>query len=85
MNAISMVEKTQATIPEGAEIIQKSVNICVEQIENGYLLAKNYDIEYQLGKEKNYCYYSKKWFFKENPVKLAATPEKKETYLSDEL
>lgn len=54
--------------PAGAKIISESVRTETEEIENGWILTKNYDVSYMLGKEKNWTYYTKKWFSKTNPI-----------------
>lgn len=61
--------KENKKLPKGAKILSKDTRISVEEIENGYIICKNTDVKYQLGKENNYEYITKKWFSKENPLK----------------
>lgn len=69
-------EKNQ--LPEGAEIIKKDVSLTVEEIENGYLIVKSYDIRYKLKDTIHYEYVTKKWYTKNNPmtIDLKAVKEK---------
>jgi len=62
--------KEKAKLPDGASIISKNTNISVEEIENGYLVCKNYDIKYKDGDRTDYVYFCKKWFSKENPIEI---------------
>lgn len=62
--------KESSSIPEGAKILKKDVRIEVQEIENGFILSKNYDIKYQVDGETNWDYYCKKWFHKENPIDI---------------
>ena len=79
----SFESKSKFSLPEGAEIIKKSYNISVEEIENGFVIRKSYDIEYQTDERKDYAYYTKKWFSKKNPMQIADV--EKETPLEDKL
>ena len=72
----SFESKSEFNLPEGATIIKKSYNIRVEEIENGYIVCKSYDIEYQLDERKDYSYYNKKWYSKDNPLKIIEPKEK---------
>ena len=67
---VSFEGKDKAKLPEGAEVIKKNVNITVKEIENGYIVRKNYDIKYVLGDETDYLYYSKEVYAEENPIKI---------------
>mgnify|MGYP000064824263 CR=1 FL=1 len=62
--------KDKAKVPEGANIVKKTVNITVKQIENGYIVRKNYDVKYNLGDNTEYLYYTKEVYTKENPIKI---------------
>lgn len=62
-------------IPAGAEIVKNDVRVDIEEIENGFLIVKNFDVEYILkgkdgGGNKQYAYYSKKWFSETNPLSI---------------
>jgi len=66
-------------IPEGANILRKNVSTSVEEIENGFITTKNWDIKYEIKKEgeddtrTDYAYFSKKWYTKEDPLVLKVT------------
>lgn len=66
------------TLPEGATIVKKSVDISVREIENGFLIRKSYDIQWspQGSSETKYDYFCKEWYQKENPVKINLPKEK---------
>lgn len=67
----SFSSKETFTLPPGANIIKKTYSIRVEEIENGFIVCKNYDIKYQnLDGNTEYAYVCKKWFAKENPMKI---------------
>lgn len=70
--------KNKFTLPEGATIIKKSVNITVREIENGFVICKNYDIQWspEGSDDTKYDYICKEWFQKENPVKIDMPKEK---------
>jgi hypothetical protein len=69
-NEISMTSKKEFTLPKGAKIISKECRISVEEIENGFLLRKSYDIRYSLEGDTNYEYFTKVWFSEENPIEI---------------
>lgn len=77
--------KEKFKLPEGAEIIRKEFRIRVEEIENGFLVYKNYDITYQAmgSSHQDYAHYSKKYYSKDNPMKLDLSYE--DTPLEDKL
>jgi len=75
--------KSDFKLPEGAKIIKKDYSIRVEEIENGFIVSKNYDIKYVLGDESNYEYFTKKWYAKENPLSIDTGEE--ELSLADKL
>ena len=65
---VSFQGKDKAKLPEGAEVIKKSVRITVKEIENGYVCTKSYDIQYSLDDNTDYLYYTKEVYFEENPI-----------------
>jgi hypothetical protein len=67
---VSFEGKDKTKVPEGAEVIKKSVNISVKEIENGFIIKKNYDIKYVLGDNTDYLYFSKEVYAEENPIKI---------------
>ena len=75
--------KQKFKLPEGAEVTKKVVRMTVEEIENGFVIRKSFDITYTnaMGESK-YDYVTKKWFSKKNPIKIE-TP--KEIPLEDKL
>lgn len=84
-HTISMTTEKEVTKepPAGATIIRKSVRTETEKIENGWLVTKNFDIKYSVGKDgHDYAYYSKKWFSETDPVKI--TVETTDKALADE-
>lgn len=75
---LTVRSKETGKIPKGAKIISKNIQTVVEEIENGYLIIKSYDIEYSLGDKNDYRHFSKKLYSKENPVEI-----KNEAMLAD--
>lgn len=72
----SFESKKTFKLPKGATVTSNSNRISVEEIENGYLLRKSYDITYTLNGEKNYEYFNKIWYSKENPIQINMPKEK---------
>lgn len=74
IKSASLEPKKTFKLPAGAVIIKKEVRINVEEIENGFLLRKNYDIKWQMGEDGDedrrteYEYFTKTWFSKDNPI-----------------
>ena len=62
--------KEKMNLPAKAKILSKKVTLDVEEIENGFLVCKCSDIRYQVGDNTEYCYHTKKWFAKENPLEI---------------
>lgn len=79
---ISYNGKETNRLPKGAKIMKKDYNIRVEEIENGFIICKSYNVEYTLGDNKEYSYFEKKWFSEENPLDVSLDEEDK--YLADE-
>jgi hypothetical protein len=61
--------------PAGAKIISKTVRTETEEIENGWLISKNFDISYEYKGEKEWAYYSKKWYSKTDPLTIKLNDE----------
>ena len=63
--------KEQNGIPPGVEILKKESKLEIEEIENGFLLTKNAEIQYV---DKNgdiqWIYPCKKYFSKTNPLSI---------------
>lgn len=65
-------------IPAGSVITKKDINIRVEEIENGFIVSKEFEIRYRAPKS-NYddsCYYTKKWYSETNPLELKTQDNK---------
>lgn len=70
ISSASFEKKAEVNLPEDAEILKKDVSVRVEEIENGFIVSKAYDIKYRLGDETNYEYYTKRWYTEENPIDI---------------
>lgn len=68
---LSIESKATFSLPEGATILKKDVDMTVEEIENGYIIIKRFEIKYQIaGGDTDWQYFTKKWFTKDNPVEI---------------
>ena len=67
---VSFEGKDKTKIPKGAVEIKRDVRVTVEEIENGFIVKKTFDIKYQLGKSTDYLYYTKKVFSETNPIQI---------------
>lgn len=69
-------KREQPRMPKGSKVLSRNTRIEVEEIENGFLISKCYDIkyEYPTGEDKeirtDYLYYTKKWFSKTDPLEI---------------
>lgn len=70
INLIKEKPDNKPKVPYGATIISNKVLYTVVKIENGYLLTKNYDIEYQIEDRIKYLNYNKQWYSKTNPIAI---------------
>lgn len=70
---ITSEKKESREPPKGAKILSQTVTTSTEQIENGWLICKNYDIKYQINGDTNWSYYSKKWYSKTDPLEVKLT------------
>ena len=63
-------EKTK--IPKNATIISTDVDITVEEIENGFLISKEFRTKYQMPNNSyvDWDYQTKKFYSKTNPIKI---------------
>ena len=63
--------KTKFTLPENAEVLKKETRIRVEEIENGYLLRKSYEIKWKdESGETRWDNFDKAWLgFFHNPLR----------------
>lgn len=67
-------EKDKTTIPIDAKILKKSTRISVEEIENGFILEKSIEVEYEVDGGNNWKEISKKYFSKTNPLDIDINP-----------
>lgn len=68
---VSTEIKTDKRPPKGAKILNKTIRTEVEEIDNGWLTSKNFDVTWEDDKgERQYSYYSDKHFSAQDPVKL---------------
>jgi len=70
-----VVKDNKTGLPAGAKILKKTVTTSVEEIENGFIITKSYDISYEKPEgdgetETGYTYYNKKWYTKEDPLTI---------------
>lgn len=61
-------EKDKTSIPIDAKILRKSTRISVEEIENGFILSKTIDVEYEVEGRQDWKHLTKKYFSKTNPL-----------------
>lgn len=77
LKSARLESKKEFKLPEGATIIKKDVTLSVEEIENGYILRKSYDIKWNNEEgNSNYEYFSKCWYSKENPITVNMPKDK---------
>lgn len=64
--------KTDFTLPKGAQIISKDIAVEVEEIENGFLIIKRCEYKYQMPKSSysDYKSHTEKWYSEDNPLKI---------------
>ena len=63
-------QKEVDNILKDAKILSKDVSVTVEEIENGFLVSKSTEVRYECEKRTDYSYNTKKYFSKDNPLKL---------------
>ena len=79
---ISFEGKKDFKLPKGATVLSKETSMRVEEIENGFLVRKNFEVSWQDSKgEKHWDHINKTWFSTENPI----TINDKELSLADKL
>lgn len=85
LKSASLEKKKDFTLPKGGVIISKEVRLSVEEIENGFLLRKSYDIKWTNAEsdDSNYEYFTRTWFSKDNPIQITMPDETKS--LADKL
>lgn len=85
LRSISKEEDKRNSLPAGATILKKDVNISVEEVENGFIISKSFDIRFQPkgSDHSDYLYYTKKWYSEDNPLSIE-TEDKSLADLFDE-
>ena len=63
-------ESVKDKIPEGAKILEKEVRVEIEEIENGFLICKRYEIKFKVKDNIDWCYCTKKYYSKEDPLTI---------------
>lgn len=68
-------EKQNKPIPKGAMILSKETRIDTEQIENGFIVSKTWDIRWKMKEEDSseYTYITKKFYSKDDPLTVSTT------------
>jgi hypothetical protein len=66
-------EDGKSKIPEGAEILNTTTSVDVEEIENGFIICKRVETKYMApGKEySDWNTETKKYYSKENPLSIS--------------
>jgi hypothetical protein len=85
LKSVSLEKKADFNLPKGATIVSKNVTLSAEEIENGFLLKKSYDIKWikEGSDDTSYEYFSRTWFSKENPIQITLPNDTKS--LADKL
>lgn len=78
LSSANFQSKKEFKLPEGATIVSSDYSMNVKEIENGFILRKEYSIKYLLkdGDDTQYDYITKEWFTKDNPIKIDVPKEK---------
>lgn len=71
-------KEQMSKMPEGAKVINERKSIDVSEIENGYLVCENKEIEYETKNnegesERGWCYECRKYYSKEKPFDIKLT------------
>jgi hypothetical protein len=67
--SLTITAKEKPIMPDMHKILSKSVNTTIEEIENGYLIVKRYEMRYQSKDgESNWFEYCTKTYSEENPI-----------------
>jgi hypothetical protein len=71
----SMEQKKDKEVPAGADIVSSNITTETEEIENGWLITKRYDVTYRAkgSEHTDYAYFNKKWFSKTDPLTINIT------------
>lgn len=79
---IQVKGKTSFKLPKGGKILKKQADLRIEEIENGFLLRKEFEIKW-MDKEgqQHWEHFSRTWFSEKNPVQI----NEKELSLADKI
>lgn len=71
INSATFIAKENNTIPKGSKIIKKTINVTVEEIQNGFLVVQNKELTLSLKNgNTDYVYLTSKVYSKNNPLNL---------------
>ncbi len=70
MNRITFSKREKKSLPKGAKELKRIVGISVEEISNGFIISKSYDIKYMLNGQTDYLYYTEKSYSTVNPISI---------------
>lgn len=69
--SFSNTEEKPQKPPKGAKILNQTIRTETEEIENGWILSKNYDGRWEDEKgESHYFYYHEKYYSEDNPIEV---------------
>ncbi len=65
--SIEFKGKKEFVLPKGGKIVKKECRVSVEEIKNGFLVTKNWEIQWKNSKEESqWDYHDEKWFSETN-------------------
>ena len=77
LKSAKLEQKKTFALPKGSTLIKKDVSVVVEEIENGFLIRKTYDIKWSNEEgNSNYEYFTRTWFSDKNPITIDLPKEK---------
>lgn len=80
MKTARFESKKTFELPKGATLLKSSHTLRVKEIENGFLITKDYEIEYKTNEKNSYSrheYYTKEWYSVENPISIKVNSKDK--------
>jgi hypothetical protein len=78
---ISKTETTGGGVPKGAKILRKETRTTVRKIENGFIVSKNIEVRYQVGKDNtDWHHETKEWFSAKDPMKITISKNSLEDF-----
>lgn len=65
-------QEKQKKVPKGAEILSKEIRTSVKEIENGFIVSKNYDVTFKEdGKDhSDYAYWTDEYYSETDPLTI---------------